>query len=174
MAALREPGRGFAEGTSGGFSKDELEPAYQRIAQQSGFRSDPDVAYNADPDTGYAVYDSLDNGGEVGWQVVGGTSAGAPQWAALVAIADQGLALAGKGTLDGISQTLPALYSVFSPPGASGYATYTSYFNPIVSGGFGISTGLGSPKAGGDCRAPRQLHLLRTPQRPHRRSPSRW
>jgi subtilase family serine protease len=139
--------RGFAEGTSGGFSKYELEPGYQRVAQQSGYRSDPDVAYDADPDTGFAVYDSLLYNGQSGWQVVGGTSAGAPQWAALIAIADQGRALAGKGTLDGASQTLPALYSVYSAPGTSGYATYTSYFNPIVSGGFGISTGLGSPKA---------------------------
>lgn len=141
------PWRGFANGTSGGFSQFESEPAYQQNAQQSGARSTPDVGYNADPNTGFAVYDSLAYQGYSGWQVVGGTSAGAPQWAALVAITDQGRAINGQGTLDGASQTLPALYSVYSPPGTSGYSTYTSVFNDIGSDGYGYSTGLGSPKA---------------------------
>src|SRR5262249_46884001 len=43
---------------------------------------------------------------------VGGTSLGAPAWAAIIAIADQGRVLAGKGTLDGASQALPTLYSL--------------------------------------------------------------
>ena len=53
--------------------------------------------------TGFSVY----QGGV--WQTPGGTSAAAPQWAGLVAIANQGRALAGKGALDGATQTLPAL-----------------------------------------------------------------
>ena len=40
----------------------------------------PDVAYAADPATGFSVYHS----GK--WYVIGGTSAGAPQWAALQAL----------------------------------------------------------------------------------------
>lgn len=157
-------------GTSGGFSQVELEPAYQDAAQNSGMRTSPDVAYDADPDTGVAVYDSVAYEGSVGWQVVGGTSAGAPQWAALVAIADQGRVAAGKATLDGASQTLPALYSLYESPGGPTYADYTSDFNDIIDqggggghyhwrfGGFGsanpattgydTSTGLGTPKAG--------------------------
>ena len=117
-----DPWRGFRDGTSGGFSQVESEPSWQQTAQQSGARSTPDVGYNADPNTGFAVYDSVPDGGHTGWDVVGGTSAGSPQWAALVAIANQGRALAGQGTLDGTSQTLPALYSVYSPPGTTGYA----------------------------------------------------
>lgn len=157
-------------GTSGGFSQVEYEPAYQATAQNTGVRTSPDVAFDADPNTGVAVYDSVADQGLVGWQVVGGTSAGAPQWAALVAIVDQGRTLANKGTLDGVSQTLPALYSLYYTPGGPSYASYTSDFNDVIDqnggggryhwrfGGFGsanpattgydTSTGLGTPKAG--------------------------
>lgn len=157
-------------GTSGGYSQVEVEPTYQDAAQNTGVRTSPDVAYDADPNTGVAVYDSLAYEGYVGWQVVGGTSAGAPQWAALVAIADQGRIADGKGTLDGASQTLPALYSLYYTPGGPTYAEYTSDFNDVIDqtggggrfhwrfGGYGsanpattgydLSTGLGTPKAG--------------------------
>jgi subtilase family serine protease len=67
------------------------------------------VAYDADPNTGFAVYDSMPDSGVQGWQIAGGTSAGAPQWAGLFAIADQGRALAGKHSLDNAAQTLPIL-----------------------------------------------------------------
>jgi subtilase family serine protease len=105
----------------------------------------PDVAYNADPNTGFAVYDSTADQGHVGWQVLGGTSAGAPQWAALVAIADQGRAYQAKVSLDGLTQTHPAIYS-FSQ----------NDFHDIISGfngtsaagpGYDLLTGRGSPKA---------------------------
>ena len=43
--------------------------------------------------TGFAV---LDTYGNRGWAQFGGTSAGTPQWAALVAIVNQGRTLAGK------------------------------------------------------------------------------
>jgi hypothetical protein len=141
------PWLGFRDGTSGGFSRVEPEPAFQQIAQQSGWRSTPDVGYNGDPETGFAVYSSVPYQGFSGWDVVGGTSAGAPQWAALVAIANQGRALAGRGTLDGPTQTLPALYSVYSDPGTSGYGAYTSSFNDIGNDGYGYTTGLGTPRA---------------------------
>jgi hypothetical protein len=80
--------------------------------------------------------------------VVGGTSDAAPQWAALTAIVDQGRALAGQGSLDGFTQTLPALYKLPS-----------SDFHDIVSGnnfgapqywagpGYDLVTGRGSPYA---------------------------
>ena len=100
----------------------------------------PDVAYDGDPNTGFAVYDSLADQGYVGWQVVGGTSAGTPQWAALVAIADQGRALGGQATLDGASQTLPMLYSLYTATSATTTdaaappppPTYAAAFNDIV------------------------------------------
>jgi hypothetical protein len=74
-----------------------------------------------------------------------GTSAGAPQWAALIAIADQGRALAGQGSLDGGTQTLPDLYAL---PG-SAFHDITSGNNGGYSAGPGydLVTGRGSPVA---------------------------
>jgi hypothetical protein len=157
-------------GTSGGFSQVENEPAYQNNVQNTGVRTSPDVAYDADPNTGFAVYDSVPFDGSAGWEVVGGTSAGAPQWAALVAITNQGRALANQGTLDGATQTLPALYGLYVSQDSRSYADYTADFNDVIDsgggggrfhwrfGGFGsanpatagydTSTGLGTPKAG--------------------------
>jgi hypothetical protein len=147
--------------TGGGFSEIEPEPAYQVGAQQSGARSTPDVAYDADPDNGIVIYDSIPYQGYVGFQETGGNSAGTPQWAALVAIADQGRALAGEGALDGADQTLPALYDLYSPPGTTGFSNYSNYFNDVIDTtsngqpstglastvGYDTATGLGSPKA---------------------------
>ena len=145
-------------GTSGGFSLYENQPAYQSVAAAgAGVRVSPDVAYDADPNTGFAVYDSTADQGFSGWQEVGGTSAGAPQWAGLIAIANQARAAAGKGTLDGATGTLPTLYSLYSAPGTAGYSNYTSYFNDVIGSGrfrggatpgYDIFTGLGTPKVG--------------------------
>jgi subtilase family serine protease len=156
-------------GTSSGYSQVETEPSYQDTVQDSGSRTVSDVAYDADPNTGFPEYDSVPDDGVSGWQEVGGTSCGAPQWAALVAIADQGRELDGLNTLDGATQTLPALYNLYSAPGTTGYSTYTSYFNDVSSGGgsqtrfrwggygnsagsasagYDLVSGLGSPEAG--------------------------
>ena len=154
-------------GTSGGFSQVEAEPSYQSGVNSTGARSSPDVAYNADPNTGFAVYDSVPDQGYSGWQVVGGTSAGAPQWAALIAIADQARVASALATLDGASQTLPILYSLYGAPGTAAYTSYTSYFHDVIDGGgngwhwrwgwgytagqasigYDTATGLGSPIA---------------------------
>jgi subtilase family serine protease len=132
----------------GGTSAYEAKPAYQSAFLKGSQRGTPDVAYQADPSLGYAYYSSVPVNGQSGWQAIGGTSAGAPQWAALVAIADQGRALQGLGSLDGFSQTLPALYEFASQ-------SYSTYFHDITSGsngkpattGYDLATGLGSPKA---------------------------
>ena len=126
-----------ASNDGSGFSQFESEPAYQLLVQTSGHRSTPDVAYNADPNQGFAVYDSV---GGSGWLSVGGTSAGAPQWAGLVAIADQGRAVQGQTSLDGSAQTLANLYQVAQ-------VSTTTYFNQIGSSAFNLATGLGSPHA---------------------------
>ncbi len=95
----------------GGYSQFELEPGYQQSVQTARARSTPDVAFDADPSTGVEVYSTDPRTGEGSWQVVGGTSVGAPSWAGMIAIADEGRAIAGRGSLDGPTQTLPALYS---------------------------------------------------------------
>ena len=135
-------------GSTGGLSLYESEPSYQAATLQSaglgvGSRAVPDVSLNADPETGYSVYDSVPYDGESGWFDVGGTSAAAPAWAGLVAIADQGLASVGSGTLT----TSTLLNELYSLP--------TSDFNDVTGGfngysattGYDLVTGLGSPKA---------------------------
>ncbi|HEX4052640.1 MAG TPA: S53 family peptidase [Tepidisphaeraceae bacterium] len=133
-------------GTGGGTSAYQAEPAYQYNVQDTGLRMTPDVAYDADPNTGFDIYV---NGVDSPF-VVGGTSAGAPQWAALIAIADQGRVLNGLGSLDGATQTLPMLYDLYGTP------LYASAFHDITTGGNGVFfagpgydevTGLGSPQA---------------------------
>jgi hypothetical protein len=135
--------------SGGGIAFNEPEPSYQLSHGNIGGRGAPDVAYDADPWTGFAVYDSVTDQGQSGWQVFGGTSAGAPQWAAIVAIADQGRKLKGAGTLDGASGTLPAIYSLYNT------SDYTNSFHDVIFGGnffnraglnYDYITGLGSPK----------------------------
>ena len=100
-------------GSGGGQSQFVNEPGYQRVvpAERAGGVT-PDVAFDGDPDTGVEVYQTSPYTGLGSWQVVGGTSLGTPAWAAIIAIADQGRALQGKGSLDGASQTLPTLYAL--------------------------------------------------------------
>jgi hypothetical protein len=122
-------------GSGGGTSRYESEPAFQRTVQASGRRTTPDVSFDADPSTGVMVYATDPTTGIGGWEQVGGTSLGAPAWAAIVAIADEGRVLAGKATLDGASQTLPALYSLPS-----------SDFHSVANlSGTAVSSALGSP-----------------------------
>lgn len=131
-------------GSGGGFSGVEPEPSYQYSVQSTGLRSTPDVAYDANPNTGFSVYTSVRQNGQSGWFTVGGTSAGAPQWAALIAIADQGRTLAGESTLDGPTQTLPYLYEM----PASSFHDITSGSNGYrATTGYDPATGLGTPIA---------------------------
>ncbi len=128
-------------GSGGGTSQFESEPSYQTSVQSTGRRTSPDVSYDASPNTGFAVYDSVTTGGRSGWFQIGGTSAGAPQWASIVAIANQGRALGGQSTLAGGQA---ALYNLPSTD-----------FHDVTSGsngnsakvGYDLVTGRGTPIA---------------------------
>jgi subtilase family serine protease len=134
-------------GSGGGLSAVEAQPPYQNgvVTQSSTQRANPDVAYDADPNTGFPVYDSFNNGSAAPWSQFGGTSDASPQWAALIAIADQGRGLANA--LDGPSQTLPKLYSLTSD--FNDITTGSSFGSPTLSAGPGydLVTGLGTPQA---------------------------
>ncbi len=47
-------------GSGGGLSSYETQPAYQQgvVTQSSTARANPDVSYDADPNTGFPVYNS--------------------------------------------------------------------------------------------------------------------
>jgi subtilase family serine protease len=118
----------------GGVSTIEAVPTYQgAIASAKSFsmRATPDVSYNADPNNGFLVYDSYGYNGGRGWFAVGGTSAGAPQWAALYTF--------GKGATNTNYYT--------------NYPSYGTAFTDIISGsntynaktGYDLATGIGSP-----------------------------
>ena len=141
------------EGAGGGGVSDQFAvPAWQASAgvparaggtssgggsgSGAGGRGVPDVAGNADPTTGYNIY----SGGQA--QVVGGTSAVAPLWSALVARLAQ-----ATGKRFGLLQ--PLLYAGVTP-GADvpGLRDITSGNNGAYSAGPGwdACTGLGSPE----------------------------
>ena len=141
-------------GSGGGLSKYEYEPISQAqfpIANDiHGTRGVPDVSYNANPGTGYAIYDSIGVSGYSGWFQVGGTSAASPQWAALVAIANSQRAAARKANL---SATGTSVYAV-------GKSSLTANFHAVTSGtngscgtlcdalaGYDYVTGLGTPQS---------------------------
>ncbi len=126
-------------GSAGGASRYEGAPAAQRAVTGNARRTGPDVSYDA---TGYAVYTSVTVNGLTGWMTTGGTSAGAPQWAGLLAIADQGRALAGEPSLS------DAVSAVYGLP-ASDFHDVTGGGNGAVSAraGYDTITGRGSPYA---------------------------
>jgi kumamolisin len=83
---------GPGSGTGGGVSDYIPVPSWQQGIVPTSInpgnfagRAIPDVAADADPDTGYLTY----SGGQFG--TVGGTSASAPLWAALIALCNQQL-----------------------------------------------------------------------------------
>ncbi|MER7462856.1 peptidase S8 [Streptomyces sp. NPDC097981] len=129
--------RGWTEsawaGTGGGCSLYEPLPAFQQGFAPCATRSTPDISAVADPDTGFAVYDSTPGNPTVGWQVAGGTSLSAPLVAGMYA-------LAGRPGPTDRPNTYP-----YAHPGS---------FHDIVTGcagaycaipGYDRATGLGSP-----------------------------
>jgi subtilase family serine protease len=133
--------------SGGGLSTYEGRPSYQNgVAGVVGsVRGTPDVSFDADPNTGVYVYDTYNNSAYgSNWLEVGGTSLGAPAWAGLIAIADQGRVNAGLSTLSS-TQTLNTLYSVpssdFHDVTSGGNGTYSA------TAGYDLVTGLGSPVA---------------------------
>jgi subtilase family serine protease len=149
-----------ANASGGGISGYEAKPSYQSGVTQVpatpsqtvpvSMRAIPDVSLVASNSPGMPVYDSTAFGGSTPWAAYGGTSFASPMWAGLIAIADQGRALNGQSSLDGPSQTLPALYAASS-----------SDFNDITTGnnhvsgnsgyyagpGYDAVTGIGTPIA---------------------------
>jgi len=140
--------------SGGGLSSFYPVPSWQSgwntwLLNGASARGVPDVSYVADPNTGLYVYCSTYSR-RGSWFQVGGTSAGAPQWAALIALANQGRASGVNGNNDIYSTTVAG-----TPP------TIANNFLDISSGsngsdqddfslvGYDLVTGLGSPVATG-------------------------
>jgi subtilase family serine protease len=137
--------------SGGGFSHIFAKPDYQNTLPSpstpiGSMRGLPDVAFQASSRTAPLVYDSFDGG----WFLVGGTSCSSPQFAGIVALADQ---VAGHG----LGLINPTLYSLASNPAdyAADFYDVTTGNNqadPSVTGypasaGWDPVTGLGTPNA---------------------------
>ena len=142
--------------SGGGISLYETKPSYQ-TANPYTMRGTSDVSYDADPATGFAVYDTVPYNGESGWFQMGGTSAGAPQWSAIIAVADQLRKAVGKSVLSAYSSSSPfmaasRIYAVTS--GVADIATGPSNGGcgqPCTpAAGYDFVTGGGSPRQGID------------------------
>ena len=147
-----------AGATGGGFSRLFPRPAYQNGVPGIGaYRGVPDVAYNADPLTGVPIVISI--GGATLIAPIGGTSAGAPQWAGITALADQ---FAGKrlGFLNGTfyrilksKSYLKGFHDIttgnnaFSFQGNNGKTVTIPGYN--AGPGWDPTTGVGTPKVSG-------------------------
>ncbi len=109
-------------GTGGGFSTIYKRPWYQFGTVAGQYRGEPDVSYNADPNSGVLTYLGFP-GIPVppGFFSFGGTSASSPQWAGITALADE---IAGKrlGLLN------PAFYLIGHTP------LYKTVFHDITEG----------------------------------------
>jgi subtilase family serine protease len=82
-----------------------------------------------------------DQSGQTGWFSYGGTSAGAPQWAALIALADQGRAAVGLGSL----ANAPA--AIYSLPAWDFHDIIVGNNGFPATSGYDLVTGRGSPQA---------------------------
>ncbi len=150
------------QNASAGYSGVFDTPAYQLDLTVNGgpglpFRVMPDVSYNSAPATAVSIYTSFaavdengDNIPDSGWVSVGGTSAAAPQWSGIAALANQvrndnSLGFLGAGltaktyALGTINQDQ---YYYDTQVGGVGF--------PILydaSPGYDVATGWGTPKA---------------------------
>ncbi len=162
------PGNGVDAGGGGGVSTFWSMPAYQSstpatvhvvnsnssavpcgAAAGSYCREVPDVSADANPSTGYVIYYSGS------WEAVGGTSAAAPLWAALVALTNADTSCGGKP----VGFANPSLYAI------AGGSSYSQAFQDITSGNndatgtnnglypagpaYDMASGLGTPDAAG-------------------------
>lgn len=132
--------------TGGAPSKVFAAPSYQSALSGRSARTTSDVAYNASVYTAVLAYIGFLGGNNNGFYFFGGTSEGAPQWAALAALANQ---RAGRN----LGFLNPRFYAI----GANG-AKYAADFHDTTVGqngfgtpgfpagpGYDLPSGLGSP-----------------------------
>ena len=140
-------------GSGGGIDPYEAEPSWQVTAcapySPDGYRCVPDIASDANPNTGVPVYDTYSYGG---WVQVGGTSVATPDWASFFTLVNSQPVLNGASTL---SMADPDLYSL-----AYNSSDYAMDFHDITVGnnggcgldcdtetGYDLVTGWGSYQA---------------------------
>ena len=110
-------------------------------------REVPDVSADADPSSGYIIYDTVD--GQTGWTALGGTSGASPLWAAVLAVAASAHGnTAGYGALNPtlylLAQETPGTYLNDVTSGNNDYNATAGGQYPAMPG-YDMATGLGTP-----------------------------
>jgi len=128
-------------GSGGGESAYEPIPSYQSVIKSivGNFRGIPDLAADASPGTGVAVYSTTGCGG---WCVVGGTSVSSPVLA--------GIVNAAGGFQTSTDNELTKVYTEYGNA-----SQYKKYFHDVTIGnngfpaktGWDYCTGVGTPKS---------------------------
>jgi len=129
----------------GGISALYSLPDYQSHFQSPyNKRSMPDVAFNADQNTGEDIWTSYPDGNPK-WLTIGGTSMAAPQWAGFIALVNQARAEAGKSSIGFLN---PTLYAMSASDKANTLHDVTQGNNGYAAGpGWDAVTGFGSLQA---------------------------
>ena len=131
-----------SEGTGSGCSSNEPQPSWQAslsvITGVCSHRVDNDVAADADPNTGAAVYDTTNGNG--GWNEVGGTSESSPIIASVFALAGNN-GNGGENAADSIYTHTSNLYDVTS--GSNGSCSGSILCTAAT--GYDGPTGWGTP-----------------------------
>lgn len=126
-------------GSGGGPSKYENKLSYQNNVPNTDptKRSAPDFSFDANPNSGVAVYDSTRCQGSVGWLVFGGTSVSSPALAGIVNLA---------GHVTGSTNTVSELGTIYSNRTNTDFRDITSGSAGSFSAGAGYDfvTGVGS------------------------------
>jgi subtilase family serine protease len=133
------------EQTGGGLSFYEATPSYQaRIAGLNGARGTPDISFDANPNTGVWVYDSIPLNGIGGpsspWWIAGGTSVSSPSLAGIVNAAGHFYPSSTVELTDIYDLSLPGAFKDITS-GACG-----RYDSNQAELGYDLCTGEGSPR----------------------------
>ena len=132
-------------GSGGGISALWALPTWQQgLGGQYTMRSYPDVSFNADPNSGQAIYTGPPGQGQ--YMVIGGTSMAAPQWAGFLALVQAARIQAGKADVGFIN---PIIYGMSTADRAATFHDVTSGNNGLYTAGAGWDavTGWGSMQA---------------------------
>ncbi len=136
-------------GSGGGISGVYPTPSYQsKLGAPYVKRSIPDVAFNADPKTGEAAWETNSGGPSTAptWVVLGGTSIAAPQWAGFLALVGEARTKA-KRTSPGFIN--PIVYGLSASEQKADFSDVVSGSNGRYSAaaGWDAVTGFGSMHA---------------------------
>lgn len=135
---------GFDAGGTGGFSDTYPKPFWQ-FGVPGNRRGTPDISWVADPFTGVEIIFTADAGGDLGIEVIGGTSVACPMFTALWGIANQ-------RAHHMLGQAAPRLYRL--PPWSGAITDIVNFSSPNNVTGTIVDAGGTNPIRATELAAP--------------------